>query len=370
MYNVGQAINSDQAMRLAIETAKLGRGFVSPNPLVGCVIVDRDHNFLSMGAHLKYGDPHAEINAIQSIKDSKKLEGASVYVTLEPCAHQGKTGSCAEALAKLPIRKVYYGVQDPNPLVAGKGIEILRAHNKLVGHFDKYEGQCKEVCEQFSYHIVNKRPYISMKLGTSLDGKIALKSGESRWITGEQARTHSRQLRAHYDATLIGAGTLQYDNPTLDFRGTSFENKKDNKIIILDPKGKSAESFKESKLYKTHGAKNMFVLTRSEHIAAWSKNLVHIVEWEASQAGWQRALKNLYQKNIFSIYAEGGSFAFGQILTHELAQKLYMFQSPKILGNGLSWSQHFENKKLADAPILKNWQSLTLAEDRLNVAYF
>lgn len=370
MFQVGDSITAEQAMRMAIEVAKQGRGFVSPNPLVGCVIVDGQHRFLSSGAHLKWGDAHAEINALRSIPDPALLKNASLYVTLEPCSHQGKTGSCAEALTKLPIQKIYYGLQDPNPQVAGNGIRILEKHNKMVRSFGKYQGECEDLIEQFRFHVQARTPYIAIKVGTSLDGKIALKSGESQWITGEEARAHGRQLRAHYDATLIGAGTFQYDDPTLDFRGTVFEGKKSNRVLILDPKGKVPELFAQSKVAQVHDKKNIIVLTRQEHVTKWTQHLVPVIPWESSHSGWKQALQNLYQKGVYSIYVEGGAFVFGQILTHSLARKLYLFQSSKIVGDGLSWTQYFVNSSLAKAPILTGWQSLPLGADRLNIAYF
>lgn len=370
MYKIGDDITSDQAMRLAIETAKMGRGFVSPNPLVGCVVVDKDHKYLAAGAHLRYGGAHAEINALESIGDSSQLQGGTMYVTLEPCSHHGNTPPCADKILTTGLKKLYYGTLDPNPMVAGQGIERLKKLGIEVEHFQRYEADCLELCEQFIFHIKNHLPFVALKVGTSFDGKIALKSGESQWITGEQARTHSRQLRAYYDATMIGAGTLQYDNPTLDFRGTGFAGQKKNKIIILDPKGKAAENFKSTKLSQSHEPKNIFVLTRDEHMDKWSKNLVHVIHWEANKQGWHQALENLYQKKIYSIFVEGGSYVFGQVLTYELAQKIYLFQSSKIIGAGVSWTQYFENQSLEHVPQLKNWQSISLAEDRLNIAYF
>ncbi len=370
MYNPGQSITPDQAMRFAIETAKMGRGFVSPNPLVGCVIVDKEHKFVSSGAHRRYGSAHAEANALRAVKDPGLLQGATLYVTLEPCSHHGSTPPCAEAIVKTPIKKVVYGVKDPNPLVAGKGLALLKENGKVVEHFQKYEEACQEVAEQFFHHIKKSRPFIALKVGTSLDGKIALKTGESQWITSEEARIHSRQTRAHYDATMIGSGTLYYDNPTLDFRGTGFEGQKHNRIVILDPKGRGAESFKESNIYKTHGPKNIVVLTRPEHIDVWAKSLVPVVQWEGTREGWKQALKNLHQKGIYSLYAEGGSYVFGQLLTYGLAQKLYLYQSAKILGDGISWTKYFYNEKLANVPELKNWSAHSVGPDRLNIAYF
>lgn len=370
MFVKGQDMSADQAMRFAIETAKLGTGFVSPNPLVGCVIVDKNHKFLSAGAHLLFGGPHAEINALAEITEPETLNGATLYVTLEPCSHQGKTGACALALAKIPFKEIYYGQVDPNPEVAGRGIEFLKINGHRVKAFGRYESELDEITEQFFYHIQNRKPFISLKVGTSLDGKIALNNGDSQWITGEDARKHARQLRGHYDATLIGGGTLAHDNPRLDFRDTGFETKKQNKIIILDPKGVEAETFKGSNLSKLHEPKNIFVLTRSEHLEKWTENLVQLVEWESSEIGWDRALKNLYNRGIASIYVEGGAYVFGQMLSHNLPQKLYMYQSAKIIGEGLSWSMHYGSNSLDSTRSLSRWSAVPLGSDYLHIGYF
>jgi diaminohydroxyphosphoribosylaminopyrimidine deaminase/5-amino-6-(5-phosphoribosylamino)uracil reductase len=370
MYFIGDSISPDEAMKYALKVAEQGLGFVSPNPLVGCVIVDKDHQFIGAGAHLKFGEAHAEVNALAAVQDKQTLEGATLYVTLEPCSHQGQTPPCAETLAKTPIAKVVYGTQDPNPQVSGRGADLLKRHGKVVESFPQYRKECQKLCESFMHHIQNQSPYVVMKAATSLDGQIALKSGESQWITGEEARLQGRRLRAHYDATLIGAGTLQYDDPTLDFRGTEFENKKSNKIVILDPKGKAAEHFKSSKIAKTHETKNIFVLTRSEHKASWATNLNPVIEWSSSKSGWERTLKNLYQKGIASLYVEGGSYAFSQLLQYQLAHKLYLFQSNKILGNGLGWTRSFELKSLGEAPTLNEDQVQRYGEDTLRVFYF
>lgn len=370
IFEKGQTLSPEQAMRLAIETAKRGRGFVSPNPLVGCVILDKNSKLIAVAAHEKNGEAHAEVNALNQVEDVSLLDGASLYVTLEPCSHQGRTGSCAEKLAKLPLRKVYYGVQDPNPLVSGQGVEHLHQNNLLVGPFSQYEQECQDLIEPFRYHINHQSPYIALKMAVSLDGNMALKNGESQWVTGEEARQLSRQLRGHYDATMIGAGTFQYDDPKLDFRGTDFEGKKANKIVILDPKGKGAQKFKDSQIAQIHDPKNVFILTRLEHIEAWSKNLVHVVRWESGPQAWRQSLQNLYQKGIYSLFVEGGSYVFGQMLSFQLPQKLYMFQSAKIFGDGLHWSHKLHIDQIASAPRLERWTSIPLGDDRLNTGYF
>lgn len=370
-HNVGETLSHEAAMNRAVEVATRGRGFVSPNPLVGCVIVDKHHKLLSVGAHLRYGGPHAEVEALQSLSDNTHLKDAIVYVTLEPCSHYGKTPPCAEALAKWPFKKVYYGLKDPNPLVAGKGLEKLRQAGIEVEKFpEEYQKKCQQLTEKFLYAMTHRRPFVSLKVGASLDGIMALNSGESQWITCEKSRLKARELRAHYDATVIGAGTLIHDNPKLDFRDTEFAGKKDNKIVIIDPKGKASDGFKETHLYKTHGPENIFILTPSEGKGAWEKSEVTVLDWTAEKDSWDHALKGLFDRGIHSLYVEGGAFVFGQILKHSLAQKLYLFQAPKILGKGQSWSKDFEIQSLNEAIDLEIGTTTSVGSSLFHQAYF
>lgn len=369
MYSVGQKITPDQAMSFALATGKQGLGFVSPNPAVGCVIVDKDHGFLGAGAHLKWGEAHAEINALRSVSDRAKLAGATVYVTLEPCAHEGKTGSCAKALAQLPIVRVVYGLLDPNPLVSGKGLEILAQAGIKTQSFLEYEKACTQLCEQFLFNMEHKTPFIALKIAASLDGKMALNNGESQWITSEGARVYGRALRAHYDATLIGAGTFVADNPTLDFRGTEFAGKKQNRIVIFDPKGKASTGFANSNLRKNHAPQNVFVVTTEENRKRWAEYSVSTFVWTDSKQGWQSVLGEMNKSGISSLYVEGGAKVYGQLLNHSLVQKLYLFQAPKLLGDGLSWSRFYEVESLASAATLKDWTIKDIGEDLLFTAY-
>ena len=282
VLSIGGKISPDQAMVLAVETAKQGIGFVSPNPVVGCVVVDKDHRLISSGAHLQYGEAHAEINAIDNVQDSSQFDGASIYVTLEPCAHQGKTGSCATRISQLPIKKVIYGAKDPNPKVSGKGLDILTTAGIEVELFDKWQSYCLELAEQFHYHIKRQRPFISIKIASSLDGKIALHNGDSQWITGTEARRFARQLRGHYDGTMVGAGTIIHDDPHLDFRETIFDKQKNNKIVIVDPKAVIDEEIANKKVFKIHGPQNIFLLQPNSTESSLKKILPNIIKWSPS----------------------------------------------------------------------------------------
>lgn len=370
MIKEGDVVTSKEAMKLALKEAKKGHGFVSPNPLVGCTIVDKNHNFLSVGAHLKFGEAHAEVNALNKIKDKTKLKGATVYVTLEPCAHSGKTGACAEALSQYPIKKIVYGTLDPNPLVAGKGLSILEKAGVEIGHYQTMEPRCVELCEQFLFHMKQKQPFVSIKIATSLDGKIALINGDSQWITSPESRLHSRNLRAHYDATMIGAGTFLNDNPHLDFRDTTFEGRKENRIVILDPKGKAAERFSGSHLEKKHKSQNIYVLSREENLSSWKGQSVNLIPWNNTPVGWEVSMKKLYEAGIYSLFVEGGAYAISQLLQFKRVQKLYLYQAPKILGYGKSWSDYYKIQSVSEALTLRKWESQALEHDRFNTGWF
>lgn len=323
----GDLISPEQAQDLALQEALKGAGFVSPNPLVGCVIVDKNHRLLSSGYHARLGGDHAEVDALKKIS-KEELKGATVYVTLEPCAHEGRTPSCAKRLAEEPIAKVVAALIDPDPRVAGKGFSILKEKNIAVEVDKNFGLKALYTAEHFLWHVSQKIPFVALKIASSLDGKMALKNGESKWITGEEARQASRRLRAHYDATMIGAGTLLKDDPLLDFRDTEFAGKKTNRVVIWDPKNRVAEFLPKSKLSKNLPPENIIVINQP--------NLDRPV------------LEELYQKGIYSLFVEGGSYAISQFVKNKSYQKLYYFLAPTLLGQGLGWTDHLELASMAD----------------------
>lgn len=207
-------MNHQDYMRLALELAERGAGWTNPNPLVGAVIV-KDGAIIGQGYHQRYGQAHAERNALQSCTQDPR--GATLYVTLEPCCHQGKQPPCTQAILDAGIAKVVVGSHDPNPLVAGKGLEILRSHGIEVE-----TGVCQEACDAlnqvFFHYIRTRRPYVVMKYAMTMDGKIATRTGASRWITGPEARAQVHRDRNRYAAILVGVGTVLTDDPLLTCR--------------------------------------------------------------------------------------------------------------------------------------------------------
>ena len=217
-------------MRRAIALAQKGEGQVSPNPLVGAVIV-KDGKIIGEGYHEHYGQPHAERNALANCIQSP--EGATIYVTLEPCCHHGKQPPCTDALLAAGIRRVVIGSKDPNPLVHGKGIRILRKHGVEVTE-QVLQDECDEMNEVFFHYIQTKLPFVILKYAMTLDGKIATYTGASRWVTGEAARAHVHRMRNRYHAIMVGVGTVLADDPMLTCRLGKTENGVNPVRIICD----------------------------------------------------------------------------------------------------------------------------------------
>ena len=207
-------MNDTEYMRLALELAKKGCGWTSPNPMVGAVIV-KDGQIIGQGWHERYGQPHAERNALASCVVDP--EGATMYVTLEPCCHYGKQPPCVNAIIEHKISRVYVGSDDPNALVSGKGYQILRdAGIEVITHVLKEE--CDSLNPVFFHYIVNKTPYVVMKYAMTMDGKIATYSGKSKWITGEEARAHVMEQRNALTGIMVGSETVIKDDPSLTCR--------------------------------------------------------------------------------------------------------------------------------------------------------
>ena len=207
---------NEKYMYRAIELAKSGIGKVNPNPLVGAVIV-KDGQIISEGYHKAYGDLHAERNAFQNLKKKEDAKGAQMYVTLEPCCHHGKQPPCTEAIIEQGISKVYVGSNDPNELVAGKGIQVLRdAGIEVVTEFLKEE--CDALNPVFFHYITTKTPYVVMKYAMTLDGKIATRTGHSQWVSGEESRNRVQQTRNALKGIMVGIGTVLNDDPSLTCR--------------------------------------------------------------------------------------------------------------------------------------------------------
>lgn len=321
---------------MAIVEADRGAGFVSPNPLVGCVILDRHGEFLAKGYHARVGEAHAEVAALREVRDPARLEGAHVIVTLEPCAHEGRTPSCAKALAKLPIARVTFGLVDPNPLVSGQGAAILRQAGKVVEQFVGLETELNELAEIFLLNMRLKRPFVALKAASTLDGKIARPDGTSKWITGEAARAEVHRLRGRYDAVVVGAGTFLSDDPRLDARDARYQGRR-SRVVLLDEDGRTIAKLAGSNLLKVRAPEDLTVVTRALTKPPSGVRLLHLLAGE----GVAELLAKLRADGIHSLFIEGGAGVYASFLNAGMVDRLYLFLGTPIFGAGLSWTEGF-----------------------------
>ncbi len=355
-------LTPQEAMALAIEEGKKGSGFVSPNPLVGCVILSRDYHFLAKGYHERVGDAHAEINALKAVHDPALLVGAHVFVTLEPCAHKGRTGSCARHLATLPIASVTYGIEDPNPLVSGQGARILREAGKQVQLLGEMQSELEELAEIFLLNMRQRRPFVSLKIASSLDGQVALADGTSQWITGSAARKQVQLLRGYHDAVLTGLGTIQKDNPRLNSRDLRFINKK-QKLVILDPSG--SLQFRDRPLLQVRSPEDILWITGVDVTDARDGVVARFVPMNDDKFDLSAVLALLMKAGIFSVMIEAGPFTASTFLSSHLVDRLYLFMAPSLIGAGQSWTSGLTIPRLDQALRLRDFRCVSCDEDIL-----
>ena len=309
-------------MRRALELAEQGRGYVSPNPMVGCVIV-HDGRIIGEGWHEQYGQPHAEVNAVNAVENKALLKMATVYVTLEPCAHYGQTPPCADLLVKHQVKQVIIGAIDSNPLVGGKGIARLEKAGILV-KTGILEEACRNLNVRFFSSIEQERPYIILKWAQTADGFVARTNYDSKWISNEQSRQLVHQWRAEEDAILVGPNTAKYDNPRLNVRGIEGRDP----IRVLIDRHLSAEQglnffdgSQQSLIYNTK---------KSEQ----SEKLEFI---KLSSSGFlQSVLADLNKRKIQSLIVEGGSGILKAFIDAGLWDEARIFTSQTRFGEGIA----------------------------------
>ena len=314
-------------MLRAIDLAKKGMGYTSPNPLVGAVIV-KDGRIIGEGCHEKYGDLHAERNAIKNLTES--AEGATIYVTLEPCCHHGKQPPCTEAIVENRIAKVVIGSRDPNPLVSGKGTAYLREHGIIVEE-DFMREECDELNPVFFHYITTGLPYVVMKYAMTLDGKIATRTGESKWITGEKSRMEVQEMRHRYRGIMVGIGTVLADDPMLNVR---IEGKRSPIRIICDSSLKiplDCGICNTAKDYTTI----IDCAKADEKKKEQLKNLgIQIIEVPDvnNKVDLSKLMKELGSMKIDSILLEGGGTLNDSMMRAGLINEIKAVVAPKIFG--------------------------------------
>lgn len=319
-------------MERAIELAKKGTGAVSPNPLVGAVIV-KNGKVIGEGYHMQYGGPHAERNALDSVSES--AEGAEMYVTLEPCCHTGKQPPCTDAIIEAKIKRVYVGSDDPNPLVAGKGIWKLRtAGVEVVTHVMKDE--CDAMNTFFFHYITHNTPYVLYKYAMTMDGKICTSTGKSRWISNTESRKTIHVLRDKCAAIMVGIGTVLADDPLLNCR---IEGGHDPIRIICDSHLRIPM---DSQIVQTAGEIKTYVAAlasiekdNKEKIQQLKEHGIGTLLLPADEFGHidvNSLLNQLGRMNIDSLLLEGGGQVGWSMFREDLIDEVYTFISPKVFG--------------------------------------
>ena len=351
-------------IQLTIEIARRGEGSVSPNPLVGCVIT-KNNKIIGAGYHQKFGEEHAEINAINSATES--LEDSTLYLNLEPCSHHGKTPPCVDRIIKEKIKRVVIGTLDINPLVSGKGVKALKKAgiDVKVGILEK---ECIELNKFFLKYISKKLPYVTIKAAQTLDGMIADKNNFSEWISSEQSRRQVHSLRAKYDSVLIGSETARSDNPKLTVRLAEGRNPY---RIVLDSKLMLSPGLN---LFKNNIDKKTIVVTLADNASKKSKikrleqlgvKIVFIKKNQGGRVDLNSMLKEVRKMGISSILVEGGAKIYSSFVKQDLFDDILLFVSPKILGTGIKTFSDLSFKSLPNALTLKLKKSEMIGEDVL-----
>ena len=318
----------EKYMRLAMQLAGNAIGRTSPNPLVGAVIV-KDNRVVGCGWHRKAGTPHAEVHALNQA--GELAQGADVYVTLEQCAHYGKTPPCAKALVEAKVKNVYGGLLDVNPKVAGKGFKILEDAGIHV-EYGFLQDELRKQNEVFFKWIEHKKPFVVLKAAMTLDGKIATATGQSKWITNETSRAYGYKLRDIYDGIMVGINTVIEDNPMLTAR---VDGGKNPIRIVVDSNLKIDIN---ANVVQDKSAKTIVATTDKADkdkilkLQAQNVDVIVVDKDENDKVDIEKLLNILGQQNICSILVEGGATLSGSFVAKKLVDKVYFFIAPKIIG--------------------------------------
>jgi len=327
-------------MREALRLAEKGGRAVSPNPMVGAVLV-RNGRIFARGYHRYFGGPHAEVECLS--RYAGRLDDATLYVTLEPCSHYGKTPPCATLLSATPIPRIVVAMEDPNPLVSGSGIALLQRAGKTVE-----VGLMREEAELLNHRFVRSvalgRPYIHLKVAQTLDGRIFIPGDRRRWITGERARRLVHEMRASHDAVLVGAGTVKIDDPRLNVR---VADGADPDVVILDGKLTVRES---ARVFGVMGGRRVIVCTTVESATKHRAKVDRLVRagvqvlalpGKKGRVSLERMLTGLVEMEIGSVLVEGGSEVIGQFVGEGIVDELSVFVAPRLgMGGAVAFKEN------------------------------
>lgn len=322
-------------MAQAIRLAKQGLFTTSPNPRVGCVIV-KNNELIGQGHHAYQGQPHAEINALNSLQSKDLAKDSTVYVTLEPCAHTGKTPPCVNALIDAQVNHVVIAMQDPNPLVAGKSVALLQSHHIEVTE-SILEAEAFELNAGFIKRMTMNLPFVRLKMAMSTDGKTALNNGCSEWVTGEAARKDVQYLRARACAVLTGINTVLRDNPSLNVRLTenelNVETLRQPIRVVLDSQLRMPIT---AKMLKLAGETWLFTLNtddQKQQLLEQKGVKIFTQTSQTNQLDLKKVLSTLAEQGINEIHTECGSTLAGGLIQQQLVDELIIYQAPKLLGH-------------------------------------
>jgi diaminohydroxyphosphoribosylaminopyrimidine deaminase/5-amino-6-(5-phosphoribosylamino)uracil reductase len=348
-------------MKKALALAARGRRWVSPNPMVGAVLV-KDGQVIGWGYHKIFGGPHAEVEALKHYGSCPAH--ATLYVNLEPCCHQGKTPPCTKRILEAGVQRVVVGVLDPNPLVRGKGVQELREHGLEV-KVGVLEERCRELNRVFFYWMERSLPWVTLKWAQSLDGRIATRQGDSRWISSEQSRRMAHALRSEHDAVLVGASTVRTDDPSLTVRHIKGRNPL--RVILASELNIPLDA---RVLDKSPGEKPCWVACSEpldqQRAAALEKRGVRLLVCpRGSQGGVELSylLKEMAREGISSVLVEGGARTITSFLRAGLVQRVVCFVAPVLLGEGIGVVGDLGLKKVSQAIPLLGWKLRRLGRD-------
>lgn len=353
-------------MKMALSIAARGLGTVAPNPAVGCVIVNNGV-VVGRGWTQRGGRPHAETEALARAGEAAR--GATAYVTLEPCAHHGKTPPCAEALIAAGIARVVGAVSDPDPRVAGKGYDMLRQAGIEVVE-DICEAEAREINRGFFQKVTEERPMVTLKLATSADGKTATHGGQSRWITGEGARARGHYLRATHDAIMVGSATAIVDDPELTCRLPGLEGQSPVRIVA-DGRLRLPLT---SKLVRDAGKVPLWILTlpggdaaRRNAFTDCGAELFDIAPGADGLMDMKTAMRRLAERGVTRLLVEGGARLAASLLAAHLVDRVEWFRAPRIIGgDGYSGIASFGVELLDQAPAMTLTRTVNLGGDTLS----
>lgn len=327
---------AEKYMQRAIDLAKTAVGYTSPNPLVGCVVV-KDGRIISEACHERYGEFHAERNALMRCKEDAK--GADLYVTLEPCCHFGKTPPCTDIIIEKGIKRVYVGSLDSNPLVAGKGVEILKEHGIEV-FTGILEAECIKMNEIFFHYITHKTPFVALKYAMTLDGRIAAYTGDSKWVTNENSRRHVQYLRKKYAAIMVGINTVISDNPMLNCRIAEAANPVrvilDSNLRIPLEDNNIAATAKDIRTIVAYSANNEndTLLEKKRQLIEKGMEVVKVPDIQGAEnykVNIKNLMKLLGEMKIDSVLIEGGAEINAAAIEAGVVNKVYAYIAPKLI---------------------------------------